>query len=751
MPERYANAILRYLAKRGGAGLTPDQIAHHLGVAEADSGTFREAVKLLRDSGQVILGTKDAMMLPKVSSRVVGVYRANPRGFGFVIPDTPNDHGDLFIPPGAARDAMTGDHVAAAVRRHGKREKKMVCEGEIVEVLRRGKNRFVGTLENAKQSWFVVPDGKGMVTPIVVADVGAAGPKPGTKVIVEIVRYPAPGELPEGVIVEALGEAGPIEIETLSIIRAHGFSEQFSDTALNDARGSIEAFDPENVPDSTDLTAETIVTIDPPDARDFDDAISLKDNDGGVQTLGVHIADVSYFVLEGTQLDIEARDRGTSVYFPRKVLPMLPPILSNGVCSLQEGKRRLCKTVFITYDENAQVLATHFAESVIASAKRLTYEQAQGICDGKIGGCTPEVAGLLRRMEQLARKIEARRQAAGAIELELPEVQLVFDEDGKVVDAVPEDHAYSHKIIEMFMVEANEAVAGLLDRLDRPFLRRIHPAPDDTSNEQLATFVRACGHKLPRDMTRHDIQAMLRAVKGRPESYAVSLAVLKMFEQAEYSPMRIGHYALASKNYCHFTSPIRRYPDLTVHRLIAEHCRGMLVHRPPEDVPALVKLGATCSATERQAEQAEDELRTVLLLQHLEGKVGETFCGVITGVTNFGVFVQSPRYLIDGLIRIEHLGDDWWEIEPRHGLIRGERTGKTYRIGDTLDVLIASVDVARRTLDLQAVRAPGEKKPAAGKRMKPAAPRGKKMGKHRTKPFKVRTQKTRKQKPGKRG
>ena len=731
MPQRYVDAILRYLSKRN-PPLSPDQLARHLGVAEQDYATFRESVKLLRDGGQVILGAKDALLLPAVSNRVVGTFRANPRGFGFVIPDTPNDHGHLFIPPGAAGDAMTGDHVAAVVRRRGKRQKQMVCEGAVVEIIRRGRNRFVGTLEKVREGWFVLPDGKGMVTPIIVTDVGAAGPNSGTKVVVEIVRYPDPGELPEGVIVESLGEAGPLEIETRAIIRAHGLAEHFSDDALDDARQAINAFDPEAARERLDLTATTIVTIDPPDARDFDDAISLVDNDDGSQTLGVHIADVSFFVPEDTQLDVEARTRGTSVYFPRKVLPMLPEILSNGVCSLQEGKPRFCKSAFITYDADATVLATHFAESVIASSKRLTYDQAQGICDGKTGGYPHAVVDLVQRMEGLARRIHARRLAAGALELDLPEVSLVFDEQERIVDAVPEDQSFSHKIIEMFMVEANEAVAGLLDRLDRPFLRRIHPSPDAVSNEQLANFVRACGHKLPREMTRHDIQALLKTVRGRPESYAVNLAILKMFQQAEYSPMRIGHFALASKNYCHFTSPIRRYPDLTVHRLIAEYCQGRLPHRPPEDIPALVKLGETCSATERMSEQAEDELRTVLLLQHLENKVGETFRGVVTGVTNFGIFVQSPRYLIDGLIRIEHLGDDWWELDQRYGIIRGERTGKTYRVGDLLDVVIAKVDVPRRTLDL-ALERPAGQRAGRGKTAKPAKMKTGKQREERTK------------------
>ena len=705
MPERYVDAILRYLKKNESAPRQPHQLARQMGVAEEDWGTFREAVKLLRDRGELVLGAKDALILPEIAARVVGTFRATPRGFGFVIPDTPNAHGDLFVPPDATSGAMTGDRVVASARSRGKRHHETVYEGEIVQILRRGRSRFVGTVEQAEGAWFVIPEGKGMLAPILVSDVGAAGPKPGTKVVAEIIRYAERGEMARGVIVERLGESGPLEIETLGVIRAHGFAEAFSPEALEQARAAVDAFDPAaqarvKHAGREDLTGETIITIDPPDARDFDDAISLASHRDGTATLGVHIADVSEFVPEGSPLDVETRARGTSVYFPRRVLPMLPEVLSNGVCSLQQGQPRYCKSVFITYGRSAEVLSTRIVESVISSAKRLTYEQAQRIIDGNDKDCPPAVAGLLRRMEKLARAIEARRIEAGSIELDLPEVSLVFDSNDAVIDAVPQEQSYTHKIIEMFMVEANEAVARLLDGLDRPFLRRVHPSPDVSSTQQLTSFVRACGHKLPRDLDRRAIQALLRSVKGRPESYAVNLAILRMFQQAEYSPMRIGHFALASANYCHFTSPIRRYPDLTVHRLITEYCRGRLRNRPPEDIPALVELGEHCSATERLAETAEDELRSVLLLQHLATKVGESFEGVITGVANFGIFVQSPRYLIDGMVRIESLGDDWWELDARFGHVRGERTGKTYRIGDLLEVRIAAVDVARRKLDL---------------------------------------------------
>jgi ribonuclease R len=355
------------------------------------------------------------------------------------------------------------------------------------------------------------------------------------------------------------------------------------------------------------------------------------------------------------------------------------------------------------------------------------------MCDGKTGGFDPEVVELVKDMETLARKIEARRRKAGMIHLDLPAVELVLDDDGKVVDAVPEDTSYSHTIIEMFMVEANEAVARTLRSAGRGFLRRIHPDPDELSGKDLSAFVKACGKKLPETMTPKDIQALLAGVKGKPESYAVNLAVLKTFQQAEYSPMEIGHFALASDCYCHFTSPIRRYPDLTVHRLMAEYCRGQLDDKPKEDIPELLEQGRNCTAAERRSEAAESELRQVLILQFLATKQGEVFDGIITGVTNFGIFVQWPKYLVEGLIRMEDLGDDWWQVEAKTGTVRGEATGKTFRLGDALRVQVLGVDVARRQLNLLPVKGEKKKKETAPIRKRDKGPKQKTESKQKLK------------------
>ena len=483
-----------------------------------------------------------------------------------------------------------------------------------------------------------------------------------------------------------------------------------------------------------------IVTIDPDDARDFDDAISLRKLKGAVTKaqssgdeeadieqllarsvnetgaaaweLGVHIADVSNFVPVESPMDMEARTRGNSTYFPGYVIPMLPEILSNGVCSLQENQPRLCKSAFIRYDAAGRVVGTRFSNSLIHSRKRLTYKQAQAIIDDAKGEGQPYTKGLLEAppnpnvlpvgedirqllvsMDRLARIIRQRRLAEGMIVLDLPVVELIINEEGHVIDAKPEDDSFTHKIIEMFMVEANEAVSRWLTKAGLPVLRRIHPDPDVMSTEQVRQFMLVAGRKVPKVLDRKAMQGMLDSVRGTPIAYAIHLAILKTMSSAEYSPQAIGHFALASDNYAHFTSPIRRYADLVIHRcfdavLARKHeGRGKSVKREktskqaaksapatevksgipgnrrgagmmPEhlgmtpDYATLVNLGKHLSFTERRSSDAERELRAVKVLQLLAEHIGDVIDGVVTGVTSFGVFVQSTRFLTEGMIRV---------------------------------------------------------------------------------------------------
>ena len=737
MSDPLQDRILEHLKSQGYRPLKPRRLAHELEVEESQYHAFRDALKDLMHEGRVVLGSRGAVVLPTQKPRgdeFEGTYRHNKRGFGFVVPTDPTSHEDLFIPPGENGGAITGDVVRAKITSRGQRDGKAIYTGRITEVVKRTNKRFVGSLIKSGGQWMVLPDGNTLTEAILTPDAASRHIKPGTKVVVELTSYPEQGQRAQGVITEVLGAAGEKDVDLKSIIVQYNLPGDFPDAVKDQARAAVDTFDARKEANwRLDLSDEVICTIDPDDAKDYDDAISLKQVEQGYWELGVHIADVSYFVKEQTPLDLEAVDRGNSTYFPGYVIPMLPEVLSNGVCSLQEGVPRLCKSAFITYDDDAQPIRARFANTIIQSDKRLRYREAQAIIDGaleiphpdgpkRIGDYPPHVVELLKQMNTLAKRLQKRRRQQGQLVLNLPSIELGLDEEGRVVEAIEEDQSFTHTLIEMFMVEANEAVARLFDSLNVPFIRRVHPGPDVEDADRLRQFVHVAGYKLPKEMDRKALQALLEQVKDKPEGFAINLAILKSLSRAEYSPERIGHYALASENYCHFTSPIRRYADLTVHRLLDAYfaatgsptgesrTRKGKKKITLDDIPTeedLFEIGRHISFTERRSQDAERELRQVKVLTLLQDHVGEEFTGVVTGITNFGIFVQIQKYLIDGLIRYENLLDDWWDVDERSGSVRGQRTGTRIGIGDVTTVRIGRVDLARRELDLVVIELRG--------------------------------------------
>ncbi|MFB0553927.1 MAG: ribonuclease R [Phycisphaerae bacterium] len=701
MAEIFKERIIKLLKHTDYAPLKLGQLAKALGVSSEAYPQFKEAFDQLRQAGHVVIGARNLVSLPCLAGQIVGTFRANPKGFGFVTPREPNSHGDLFIRPDATGDAMTGDIVIVKVKRQGKRGGQMRYSGEVIEVLERAQNRFVGTLLKHPEAWIVQPDGTSFFEPISVDDVGAKGAKEKDKVVVEILSYPTEKYLARGVIIEVLGKAGQYESEIQSIIRQYHLPGEFESDCIEQARQGAAQFNPEELNHRDDITDKVIITIDPPDAKDFDDAISLEKNADGNWVLGVHIADVSHFMQQDSPLDAEAKERGNTVYLPGKTIPMLPEILSNGICSLQPNQKRFVKSVYITYDQNGNIISRSFANSAMCSTQRLTYQKADRILKGHTKDVKPEIIELLKDMETLARVIEQRRTKNGMIHLDLPETELVMDKSGRVVGAHLADTSYPHTIIEMFMVEANEAVASLLDRLNLAFIRRIHPEPDALSMKNLAKLLKAFGFSLPRNPNRRAIQDLLAAVEGADCSFAVNLAVLRSFEKAQYAPLHIGHYALASTHYCHFTSPIRRYADLLVHRVLEYY----LQKRPDlaRDVSAgldLTEIGKHITFTEQRAEDAEKELTTVLILQMLSKKIGEELDCVVSGLTSFGVFVQSRKFGIEGLIRMSDLGQDYWKYNTKAQCIVGQRSGCSIRLGQAIKVRIVSVNVPARQLNV---------------------------------------------------
>ncbi|QOI99762.1 MAG: VacB/RNase II family 3'-5' exoribonuclease [Phycisphaeraceae bacterium] len=768
--KKYEKRLLEHLRHEGYTPSRLDLIAADLGIDEDDREDFFEFVRDMATRKVVEIGTTGIVRLPSILDRdeaVNAVYRRTMRGFGFATPTEHVREGAIFIAEDDAGDALTGDTVLIKVWRDRGRERGGAggpqVAGSVVEVVKRKRSAFSGELTKKGGTWLVYPDGRELTAPIVVKDAEAKNAREGMKVVVEIVAYPGPNLPAEGVITRVLGEAGRPDVETQATIAAFDLPGEFPESCHEQAREATSRYEEEiaeyakagasSLVDRADLSGDFIITIDPPDAKDYDDAISIRKSESlpGGWELGVHIADVSHFVPPGSPIDEEAKDRCNSVYLPRLVIPMIPEVLSNGICSLQEGVHRFCKSAFMTYDKTGVCRSEGVGNTLIKSVKRLTYLEAQALIDGDVQEArrhakttpryTDELIETLREMDACARAIQGRRKRQGMISLELPDVVLKFDEQGRVIDAEKEDDAYTHTLIEMFMVEANEVVARLAERLGVPMLRRVHPDPTPGDVDELRKTANVAGFKIPQKPTREELQGLLDATRGTPASRAVHMAVLRTLTKAEYSPLTIGHFALASEAYAHFTSPIRRYADLTVHRVIGEYLRmtsnGAARPRSDEDRKRLgrdlrdsdlcpdegelTEIGRHASMREKNAEDAEQSLKKFLVLQLLEGHVGETYAGVVTGVNPKGVFVQIDKYLIDGFVKREDLPGDVtrdnispvWKIDSRSGALVDIKSGRSFNSGDSVTVKIANVDLPRRQLDLVIENAGAR---AAGKR-----------------------------------
>jgi ribonuclease R len=653
-------------------------------------------------------------------SRLTGIFSRTSRGYGFVRPSgvtkAEGRGRDILIPAKKCKDASSGDLVE--VRILGKERGRIA--GEIAKIVERDKHQFVGTYLERGGDSFVQVDGTVFAQAIYVGDPGAKNAQPGDKVVIELVRFPSHIHEGEGVITEVLGPRGAPGVDTMTIIKEFGLPEEFPEDVLENSRREADRFD-ESLEGRLDLTGETIITIDPVDARDFDDAISLRRVENGHWQLGVHIADVAHFVRAGTPLDQEAKNRGTSVYLPDRVIPMLPEIISNNLASLQPDRVRYTRTAFIEFTPDGARVAAEVRKSAIQSKRRFTYEEVDEYLANREAWrekLTPEVWELLARMHELAMILRHRRFMRGAIELHLPELKIDLDSEGRVSGAHVVENTESHQIIEEFMLAANEAVAQALADRELFFLRRIHSSPDLRKLQTLTDFVRELGIECESLESRFEIQRVLKEVSERPDRNAVNYAVLRSMQKAVYGPQEEGHYALASDCYCHFTSPIRRYPDLTVHRMFDALEQG---RRPPQDFDEAASLGDLCSEREQRAESAERELIKVKLLNFLSTKIGEQMDAVVTGVEDFGLFVQGVELPAEGLIHVNSLQDDYYHYDDRTHTLSGRRAGNTFRLGDVVRVEIAHVDVDRRELDYRLVQKTeaAKERPPAKKRSKP--------------------------------
>jgi ribonuclease R len=700
--------ILDALSEPGAKPLRPAALARRLTLTKKQIPAFREALEKLVSSKRLREGKKGRLRPRNVPGLIAGVVKRVSTGAGFLLPhEAPSDGRarEIYIDPADMADAQTGDEVLVALT-DGRRRSGQRC-GRIEEVLARASSTFVGTYFERGGQGYVDVDGGTLRDAVLVGDPGAKGAAVNDKVVIEMLRFPSHIKAGEAVLTEVLGPRGAPGVDTLSIIHEFGLRDEFPDPVLEEAREQAEQFDETRLHHRLDLTGETIVTIDPIDARDFDDAISLSQSDDGGWRLGVHIADVSHFVPAGSALDVEARIRGTSVYLPDRVLPMLPEVLSNGLASLQQGKVRYTESVFIDFTAEGVPVHTEFARSAIRVAWRFAYEDVLALVEEhhtpRVRDVPKPIRALVDRMHALAMILRARRLAEGALDLSLREVKLVFDEKGAVTGARQVAHDVSHQMIEEFMLAANIAVATALDDRGVALLRRGHGEPDFAKLRTLAAFAKILGYPLKQCESRRDLQNLLNRVAGKPHERAVNYALLRSLKQAEYTTADVGHYALGVDHYCHFTSPIRRYPDLTVHRTVAD----VLFHRKSRrggDVVELTKLARHCSTTERRAEKAERELVKVKLLTYLKDKIGLEMDATITGVERFGLFCQGDEIPADGLVHITALDrDDHYDFDEATFSLVARRSGRRYRLGDSLRVSVAHVDVDRRGLDFRIV------------------------------------------------
>jgi ribonuclease R len=715
--------ILGVLARKDYRPLNKIDIARKLGLTGAGQVALRKCLRELERAGEIARIRKNRYVLPAEADLVTGKLSIHQAGYGFLALEPPGGT-DVFIAAENIGTAMHGDRVVARISRDEPyRRIKGRREGRVIRILERAHDTIVGTLQRSRNFYYVVPDDPRIVHDVYVGQVSNSPqdepavsglplatskvpPQVGDKVVVRLEAWESRHVNPEGEIIEVLGPASDPGIDMLSIIRKYHLPTEFPRDVLDQVKGLPETVDARQFEGREDLRGEFIVTIDPDDARDFDDAIQVERTGSGWR-LGVHIADVAAYVEPDSPLDREARRRGNSVYLPDRVIPMLPERLSNGVCSLKPGVDRLTHSVFIQFDKRGSAKSARFTRSVIRSAHRLTYKQAYAILTA------PPADQLGERLHlawELAAVLRKKRFEHGALDLDFPEVKVWVDKEGHPVKLERVENDKSHQLIEEFMLVANEVVARELKKRAIPTVYRIHENPDPDKLAEYREFVLGFNYKVGDVTHRAELQRLLESFRGKPEEQALKVALLKSLKRARYSPQPLGHYGLAMANYLHFTSPIRRYADLVVHRALARDSAGAggrparpasALYQP--DMAEIASIAEHVSTTERTAADAEgDAIQTKKLeffQRQLDERTPQIFRASIVDVRNYGLMVELPDALVTGLVHVSSLMDDFYVFEPARRQLIGRRSRKRFSVGDELSVFVVRVDAFKRQVD----------------------------------------------------
>lgn len=691
--------IMEILSAHSYKPMNTDELANVLGLEKSEKKELRKVIDGLMKDGLVIKIKKEKIVLPEEYGVYTGRIDVNKRGFGFVARGEGKE--DIFVPENAMKTAMHGDKVQVKVIRENAGSRR--AEGEVLQIIERKNNKIIGVYEESKAFGFVVPEDTKMHHDVFINKKNRNYAENGDVVVVEITKWPEKGRNPEGLITEILGKKGDKGVDILTVVKKYNLPEEFSPEVI----GYTDRI-PEEVPEKEivrrrDLRQEMIMTIDGADAKDLDDAVSVFRLENGNFKLSVHIADVTHFVKEGSPIDKEAFKRATSVYLLDLVIPMLPKKLSNNLCSLNPFEPKLTLSCDMVIDPQGKVVEYDIYESIIESKLRATYADVTRVLNGEMDETLEkykEFVPMIKDMEELQHILEKKRERRGAIEFDFPESKITLDKLGKPVDVSLYPREISNKMIEEFMLACNETVAEHMFWAHVPFIYRIHEEPDEEKLKAFTEFSFNLGYpvKLYAGVQPKMLQEILEKVKGQPAEPVLSKLLLRSMMQARYAPENIGHFGLAATYYSHFTSPIRRYPDLQIHRIIKEFLNGELDEkRAKKLIPIVAEASKQASEMERVAVEAERELDALKKAEFMKNHVGETFEGIISSVTNFGLFVELPN-TIEGLIHITSLYDDYYVYDDRYMTLIGERSGRKFSLGEKIEVLVSNVNLDSREI-----------------------------------------------------